>query len=98
VLLTRGFLNGLGITLKGFLLGLKAPGFRFCFADFLLELCLLPFKANTLDNSPVPEQDKPDQRKTEYQGGKQPFVPEKAEDMLRIKPAFFLSIEEIVHG
>jgi hypothetical protein len=98
VLLTRGFLNGPGITLKGFLLRLKAPGFRFCFADLLLELGLLPFESNTLDNPPVPEQDKPDQRKTDRQGGKHPFVPEKAEDMLRIKPAFFLSIEEIVHG
>jgi hypothetical protein len=96
--LPRGFLDGTGITLEGFQLGLEAQGFRFGFADLLLEFSFLAFEANTLDNPPIPEQNEPDQRKADRQYGNKSFVPEEAEDLLRIKPALFLSIEEIVHG
>jgi len=98
VLFARSFLDCLGITLKGFQFSLEAPCFRFGFADFLLELGFLPFEAKTLDNAPVPEQNKSDQGNADRQYGHKPFVPEEAEDLLRIKPAFFLSVEEIVHG
>jgi hypothetical protein len=98
MLLARGFLDGLGITLQGLQFVLEAPGLGFRFTDVLLQFGLLPFEADTLDDTPVPEKDKPDQGKTNRQHGKKPFVPEKAENLLRVKPALFLSVEEIVHG
>jgi hypothetical protein len=98
MLLARSFLDGPGITLKGFQFGLEAPGFHFRFADFLLELGFLPFEAKTLHNPPIPEQHKGDQGNADRQYGHKPFVPEKAEDLPGIEPAFFLSVEEVVHG
>jgi hypothetical protein len=98
MLLARGFLDSPGITLKGFQFGLEAPGFRFRVSDSLLEFGFLPFEAKALDNPPISEENKPDQGNADRQDGQEPLVPEEAEDLLRIEPPFFLSVEEVVHG
>jgi hypothetical protein len=98
VFLARGFLDGFGIALKGFEFGLEAPGFRFRFADFLLEFDFLPFQAKTLNNPPIPEQHKSDQGNPDRQYGYKPFVPQETENLPRIEPPLFLSVEEIIHG
>jgi len=98
MLLARCFLDGSGITFQGLQFSLEAPGFRFRFADFLQEFGLLPFEAKALDKPPIPEENKPDKGYADRQDGQEPFVPEETEDLLRIEPPLFLSVEEVVHG